>query len=571
MVASAQIPAQRRTYDSPNPYPQDPTTATRHLCAAAYIDDDFRQTSLRKVYFQAKRLVAPSFGFDLVPVLSHALRARNGALARDGAILLTLLVTLVLWPATLVAGLAIVVSLKLTVATYRLARDMISDLRTGVRAHAGTLLPRALLLVLGWSFSWLVFGVGLAFVFDAASSSGDLDSLSGVSLNGPLSLAFLIVVYSVVHAVWTQNQLTRLTPGSQVTMPYRNDRLEEIGRQQRGNTAVYSGFRPFLGSGPVVDTDGFALRLVRPERSFLDQLTEPARHSASTPTEQQREFAEPPFQAYEIIAHLRNHLTGLVPPEHRAEEQIDGFSVEDRICLAGTEVSQLSPNTTPEMMAAVVQHPTTPARHYLTCQVWGWGGQLVTTVYVHIAVQGRSLYLEMTTTALPPCAERYRIIDTADGTEGMAWLRAVKRGVLDTPRAVGRAPGNLVGALVSQMTGSGSGSGARTLARGYDYGAQVSVRELGSELVLRNGTELVDGVRNMVQVQDVTRYQRLIERRVFAAVLDFLDDRDIDTTEYRARAASILNVSGGVNSFGGSGNFSGTVAGNDVTIQGAQP
>jgi hypothetical protein len=448
---------------------------------------------------------------------------------------------------------------------------MISDLRTGTRAHAGTLLPRAFLLVLGWTVSWLVFGVGLAFVFDAAAnSSSDFSSLSSVSLKGPLLLAFLIFGFSVGHALWTQSQLTRLTPGSPVTMPYHNERLEEIGRQQRGNTAVYSGFRPFLGSGPVIDTDGFALRLVRPERSFLDQL-DPGRHAAPTPTEQQREFAEPPFQAYEIIAHLRNHLAGIVPPEHRAEEQITGFSVEDRICLAGTEVSVLSPHTTPEMMAAVVQHPTTPARHYLTCQVFGWGGQLVTTVYVHVAVQGRSLYLEITTTALPPCAERYRIIDTADGTEGMAWLRAVKRGLLDAPKSVGRAPANLVGALVAQVTGSGSVSGARTLARGYDYGAQLSVRELGSELVLRNGTELVDGVRNLVQVQDVTRYQRLIERRVFAAVLDFLDDRDIDTTEYRARAASILNINGGVNAIGGSGNFTGPVAGNDVTIQGAQP
>jgi hypothetical protein len=566
MVASTQIPAQRRTYESPNPYPQDPTTATRHLCAAAYMDDDFRQASLRHVYYQPKRLVAPSFGFDLVPVLSHSLRARNGALLRDGAVLLILLVAFFVSAATAVVALAIVVSVQLTKSTYRLARDIVRDLRNGSRMNTATLLPRAILLSIGWSVSWFVFGAGLAFVF--GDSSGDLDSLPTGSSNGAVALAFLVFLVPVAHALWTQSQLSHLTPGSTVTMPHRNERLDEIGRQQRGNTAVYSGFRPFVGSGPVVETGGFALRLVRPERSFLDQDTGPARHAAEALTEQQREFAEPPFQAYEIIGYLRNHLAGLVP-ERRAEDQITGFSVEDRICLAGTEVSQLSPETPPEVMAAVVQHPTTPARHYLACQVFGWGGQLVTTVYVHIAVQGRSLYLEMTTTALPPCAERYRIVDTAEGTEAMAWLRAVKRGLLDTPRIIGRAPATLVGALINTMTGSGSVAGAPMLTRGYDYGAQLSVRELGSELVFRNGTDLADGVRNLVQVQDIARYQRLIERRVFAAVLDFLDDRNIDTTEYRARAASILNVNGGVNNIAGTSTFNAPVAGNDVNIQGA--
>ena len=73
------------------PFPEDPTTATRHLCAGAYLDETFRNDSLREVYYQPRRLVAPSYGFDLVPVLGHCLRARNGALIRDGAIVGTFL------------------------------------------------------------------------------------------------------------------------------------------------------------------------------------------------------------------------------------------------------------------------------------------------------------------------------------------------------------------------------------------------------------------------------------------------------------------------------------------------
>jgi hypothetical protein len=50
--------------------------ATRHLCAAAYLDRKFRDLVIRKVYSDAHHRVAPSSGFNLIPVLRHAWRAR---------------------------------------------------------------------------------------------------------------------------------------------------------------------------------------------------------------------------------------------------------------------------------------------------------------------------------------------------------------------------------------------------------------------------------------------------------------------------------------------------------------
>jgi hypothetical protein len=52
----------------------------------------------------------------------------------------------------------------------------------------------------------------------------------------------------------------------------------------------------------------------------------------------------------------------------------------------------------------------------------------ITTVYVHVAVQGRSLYVELSTTALPPCANAYRIVDSVENTGSIAWLRAIGKG-----------------------------------------------------------------------------------------------------------------------------------------------
>jgi hypothetical protein len=528
------------------PFPEDPTKATRHLCAGAYLDDDFRNDVLREVYYQSRRIVAPSYGFDAVPVLGHCLRARNGAIVRDGAIIVTVLAAACFsWPALLLA-LSMMVQLQLTVSTYRLVRDTFRKLRDGEAIPLGTLGPRAIMLGLGWTALFLANLMAILAVYSSMYDSyrefgavEEPELMGSGAAFGSLMLALLIVLFPVGFSLWRQAELARLTPGTQVGVPVSTARLDEVARQQRGNTTVYSGFWPHVGAGSLVDTWGFAQRLVRVEHPAIRDLN--GLGQAPTHTERAREFPAAPFDAQTLVDYVREHLSAL-RPQREAEEQIAGLTVEDRICLAGTEVSHLAPYTPPEMIAAVVRHPTTPARHYLACQVFSWGGELITTVYVHIAVQGRSLYLESTTTALPPCRVEYRIVDTVDGNSPLAWLRAVKNGLLDTPRTVWRSPIHLTAALINLVAGSSGGSGERLrLAQGYDYGARIGIRELGSE---RDN-------RFLAQTQDVLKYKRLIERRVIASVLDFLDDRGIDTAEYRARADSVL-VNNGMIATGGS-------------------
>jgi hypothetical protein len=62
----------------------------------------------------------------------------------------------------------------------------------------------------------------------------------------------------------------------------------------------------------------------------------------------------------------------------------------------------------------------------------------------------------------------------------------------------------------------------------------VSVRQLGTR----------DKLRNFTQVQDVIKFRKLIENRVFAHVLDFLDGHDVDTSQVRSQRATILNNNG---------------------------
>lgn len=563
------LPSRRTGADRPTapPYPEDPTTATRHMCAGAYLDDEFRNLSLRHVYHQPRRMVAPSYGFDLVPVLGHCLRARNSAVVRDAAIVVAFLGALCFAGTALVGGLVLLVYIQVLVSTYRLVRDTYQRMKTP-DATGGKLVPRALFLLLGWALV-IVCSIAFSGLFIGALASSLLEggtsgaaTTTGVAIFGSVALAAVFVGFQLAFALWRQGELGKLTPGRPVAPPTRTPRLDEIARQQRGNTVAYSGYRPFVGSGFQENTWSFAQRLVRPMPNPAERLLNgEARHAVTAlPSERQREFEEAPFDAEDVIDYVRAHLASLIPAQGvEAEERIPGLTVEDRVFLAGTEVSHLVPYTEPQVMAAVIRYPTTPARHYLTCQVFSWGGELITTVYVHIAVQGRSLYIEMTTTVLPPCNDDYRVVDTVENIGSAAWLRAIRNGIVDAPQTVWRSPLSLFRGLVDMGRSSSGGQvGPTGLTRGYDYGAVIGVRELACR---------EDGMRNLVQSLDFEKYQKLIERRVIASVLDFLDERGIDTAEYRARAASVLNVNhlnnvnGDVGSIGDNNTFNHQVAG----------
>jgi hypothetical protein len=553
------------------PFPADPTSATRHLCAGAYLDEVFRQQVLREVYHRPSRLVAPSYGYDLMPVLGHCLVARRLAILRDAAVCGLLLIAVLASRDAVVMAAVLLLLLQIGSAAVRLLGDVGRALRA--RAEGGwlRLLVRGFLVMVGAGLaSWLVLLIAVAA--KAPSVLAGVQSRAGygapapvagpapVDVAGPAAglgagavLAVLLVGISMGFAAVRQTRLESLRSGRPLTVPVRTRRLDAIAAQH-GNTVVYSGFRPYVGSGEVLDTWSFALRLVRPAPDAGD-VRQLGHLLAGAPGEHQREFAQPPFAARDLVGHLRRHL-GLLVPEGQAEEHVPGLTVEDRVFLSGSEVARPDLTTPPDVVEALVRHPTTPARHHLSCQVVSWGGELVTTVHVHVAVQGRSLYLELTTTALGPCRDEYRILNSVDGTGPVAWVRGLTGALFGAPLVTARAPLNLARSLADVLISHGERQfdEVTATARGVDRGARVAVRELGTD----------GDMRNMTQLADVRKVHQLVERRVLAATLDFLDDRGIDTTEYRMRAASVLNV--GVANIGGQTTVHGSVTGQAVGV-----
>src|SRR5699024_499744 len=103
----------------------EPTGATRHLCTGVHIDESFRNLVLKEVCTAFARRTAPSYGFDLVPVMRHAWLALHlSTLSR--LVLIAALITPYLGGLT-VATLLIIggyVLLVLLERAWRISKDL---------------------------------------------------------------------------------------------------------------------------------------------------------------------------------------------------------------------------------------------------------------------------------------------------------------------------------------------------------------------------------------------------------------------------------------------------------------
>jgi len=122
--------------------------------------------------------------------------------------------------------------------------------------------------------------------------------------------------------------------------------------------------------------------------------------------------------------------------------------------------------------------------------------------------------------------------------------------------AVPRAPVRVVRDLTFRWRWERRRAVERAIARqdlGYNYGARFSVREEATDA----------NYHNYFQKTDAAKHLKLIERHVLAALLDFLDEHGVDTTEFRNRQMTILNQ--GIIQTGGTSNVGNQAVGSEAT------
>lgn len=513
----------------PGPPPRYKSASTVHLCAAAYIDQGFRDQVLRDVYHRPHRALAPNPGTDPVPVIQHALHARALSLVRTSLVLVLGLIVLVADPASFLGATAILVLWQAVVSALRLLGEFSGSLRRGQKRDWVNLFVRFVMTgVFFWGGMLVVFAGAAAFTFatqnsDTAVIGGGTQSSQDGS-GGDLTLLWIVLLAIItvsfeLAGIW---RLKSMPVGSEP--PIGSDRrLGFIAANQDPQVVNYSAERkPFVGAGDEIRTWQFAVPLRR-KRSGTGQYSSPWPH----------------FTTDSLNERVKEAIAALAHDSDRSK-RLPGLQLSDNVFVSGRDTVRPT-HTVPELaesgyphrtLADIRDDPTTALRHYLRCQIISWGGELVTTVFVHTALQGETLYMEFSSYVLPPTRAEYHAFGRDSSGRGAAMLGGALRSLVRLPALTGRGIIDLFKVSREAVGRAGADQSPQWSFRGADdFGAEVGIRELGSDEI----------PHNYFQFRDSVKYIKILERQLLAAVVDYLDDK-IDTYELTNRAETIVNA-----------------------------
>jgi hypothetical protein len=531
----------------PPPAPQQPPGSrddtTRYLCAAAHLNPSYADAAIKEFLVEPTRSVPPSPGVNAAAVLAEALAARARTKLRDAALLALAVVFALTTPLPLlVAGVVLSVLVSLPMLS---AGGVGPVVRTG---QSKTLLVVAGLVAVAVVIFLVFLTSGLAqrntYSYGQPASTGASGAVK-TGLSVLAATAMLTIFISDRLAVWSllTTRFRRSASGS-LTGDLRDIHrfsprrfIDQLRRYhaagQDGSAAepsvplvVYRGYSPFVGAGVEYEPWSTALPLVR----LPDQ---PADGSAETLTTSvlydriRAEMAElvraTPLTPGRRLRELKVFDQVIVS----ARELVDHFDERDTVTsyfdAYGTPKSSLWMERAKQLEA----DPQEWARYYLCFQVETWDRDLVVSVYLHVAVDEGTLYLEWTPCLLYPIDRRYQEIDSLPTSR---WTPA-RQALLDLIRLPASIPGRIANLL----------SSFRPLPREPGtldprwYGSLQSLRELAAG---RN-------VHDYFQRADVERYTKILDSRFIAAVSRIMREFGYSSAAFEEQAAAIVtnNVS----------------------------
>lgn len=521
--------------DGGTPTDWEPISATtRYLSGAAYVDQGFAERVVDELVAQSHRAIAPTIGYDIVTVVRHCFRAQRRWLAQNA-----LVVVLLLAGGWLLPGPTVTVYAVCLIAYFAKSNGV----RTGNRQTL-----RAIALVVGGLIlaSYLVRPIlpllGEAGTVPPPETGEDVDVthfLLGVA-GVVLALAAVLTLYRFQMISIITGDLERgRRPGSfRPEAREIEQRLQVIADAQHGNILLHAGFEPFVGAGERVNTWSIATELLA-----VDPGDEPA---GSPP---KRVDIDP----VDLVRHLRQRLAAMRTRDLPEVSRVIGLQLRDQVISSGTRwhTYPLIDGTArlpysfagPAAVEAIIRAPQTSARHFLRASV-GAPEQaavaddgrtimpaehqsVISSTFLHVAVEGGLLYVELVSTLLDPIREEYLAIDRYHaGAERLSAAagEAIRRFVRD----IAVAPSRLAHALYRRSTlirAIHRADREAATALIYDFGARFDIREAASR----------DGCANYMQGLDGEKYRRFVDRRATLAIIEYLDAHGVDTSDFTGK------------------------------------
>ncbi|MER6708769.1 hypothetical protein ABT328_31735 [Streptomyces fumanus] len=515
-----------------------PGDVTRYLCAGAYLDEHFADRVLEEVLADETSAVAAAPGADPAAVVRHCLTAQDLRHRRD------LRLAGAVGAVVLIAPLWLLVVL-LVLALPRQATEGRRSPTTRGRPQP----PPAVLVgaaVTAGMAALIALGLGIAAA--ALPVDGFPGWLLGTYLAGVpavlVSVAAAAFAYATVlrHDLAVDRLLRTTLTRETYTPPagpvgdrpdWVGGRLAAIEEAREGNVTVYSGYSPFVGYAATDSQWSLAVPLL------------PAENTAGL---RARPAGPEPFTLPELVGEIRDRLRALAargPGTGTPAPDLGSLTVEDRVFVSGTTLGDderfLGTTVSPavrlpaEAVEEIMLRPTGTRRHFLAVHVPLWGGDVVPSTFLHLAVVGRTLHLHTDHHVLGPVPAAYHVVDLLGGDLTPAAHRGLLVNALrHTGPTLLSAPFRALRHARFDARHDRRTADELTAMREnpvYDFGARVGLRELA----------VSPDYHNYFQVVDARRITALVERHTLAAVRAFLDRRGYDTTDFRAQQQTILN------------------------------
>jgi hypothetical protein len=295
--------------------------------------------------------------------------------------------------------------------------------------------------------------------------------------------------------------------------------LRELERNEAGNVTVYSGFSPFVGCGLDEDGWSFALNVGKGRRDLHD-VREPI-----------------PFEVEELHDEVVSALRALGMDQLRIEGRlyVNGQDIRDDRRFLPNPFARPGAWADPAVVRHYLRFPTQRVRHYTCLQVVDWQGELVLSIFFRCTKAGGNLFVEASRFLLPPLHDRYHKVDNLRATPDVAGAAELAlQATVGTVPVLLLAPFHVVGRLLSRLTGWFNRLSMRRAIRAnpsFDYGATTSIRQTG----------MSPRYRRYFQRLDREMYVKIVEQRLLDAIIQFLDEHDVDVSDLVERQTTILN------------------------------
>ncbi|MGG6265611.1 hypothetical protein ACQ4M3_06345 [Leptolyngbya sp. AN03gr2] len=297
------------------------------------------------------------------------------------------------------------------------------------------------------------------------------------------------------------------------------EELEKIAKEQNSKAVIYGRYSPFVGCGYDIGGWSFSLNTSKGKES-LGKVCTPI-----------------PFEVnemYEQIARSINeiHLYGI---DVSVEDiyYIDGQVIRDDTRFLNNPFER--PSTCLQFLEASIEEPAKANRFYKRIQIVGWKGELIVSIVLRFTKFGKNLFMEAKYFLLPPLQESFHAIDRIQSPAtfmqkvDLVWQSLIIS-VFILPLSFSRTVYELLKPLIDTIKQC-----IDTLIIKenpiFNYGSVTSIRENVSSTLYRQ----------YFQILDKDMYLKVIESALLEEIVEFLDNKDIDTSELKGRQSQILN------------------------------